>query len=113
MKTKEAKYKKVRVTQRIEVSPAVYGCDECRKEIKDYPNENSRLEVTAHSHDVGSENLHFCSWKCVLKHIPKIKCEYFVSLPFLYFDERNGKDRSASELIAILTAKAKLKPRKV
>lgn len=42
---KEAKYKNVMVKQRKCVSETVYGCDECRTEIKEYPNEENRLEI--------------------------------------------------------------------
>lgn len=103
---KEAKYKKVMVKQRQRVSDDVYGCDECRAEIKDYPNEGSRLELKIFHYDNRCDHLHFCSWRCVLKHIPKVKSDYFVDLPFLYFGESKddklvGK-RSAKEFIKIL-----------
>lgn len=109
---KEAKYKKVRIWQRREVAPEVNGCDNCRKEIKEFPNEPSRLEMTVwKDHQGESTSLHFCSWKCVLKYIPKIKSEYFASLPYLYFDS-GTKARTVTELIKILQSLPKLKIKK-
>lgn len=104
---KKAKYKKLMVEQLRQVSEEVHGCDECRKEIKNFPNEPSRLELRVFHHDDRCDYLHFCSWGCVIKHLPKIKSDYFVDLPFLYFG--NSKDdklvgkRSAIELLKILS----------
>lgn len=84
---KKAKYVNKMVSQRVLVSDEVYGCDECRKEIRDFPNENPRLDIAVFHHSHESERLHFCSWRCVLKHLPKIKTDYFVSLPFVHYDQ--------------------------
>ena len=102
MIVKEAEYKSVQVTQRKCISEAVYGCDECGAEIKNYPNEDSRLEVDVFNNekDTSVDHLHFCSWDCVLKHIPKIDSDYFVSLPYLYYDSRGN--RSANRFIEII-----------
>jgi hypothetical protein len=103
MIVKEAKYKNVMVKQTRCVSEAVYGCDECAKVIDDYPNEINRLELTVFKHtDSEADHLHFCSWRCVLKHITKLKSDYFVSLPFVHFDVNNGNKRNGKELISIL-----------
>jgi hypothetical protein len=100
---KEAKYNEVLITQSRCVEEAVYGCDECGVEITDYPNEESRLEVTVfHSDSEDIDHLHFCSWDCVLKFIPKIDTDYFVSLPFILFDSAKNSPRSAYRLIEIL-----------
>lgn len=103
---KEAKYKKVRKFVRQQISPEAYGCDHCKKEIKEFPNEANRLEITvwAEREDHNGFHYHFCSWSCVLKFIPTIKSNYFASLPYLYFDERNGK-RTSSELLKLLSKK--------
>ncbi len=61
-----------------------YGCNECRKEID---IDGSRLEVTVFSNTNAAERRHFCSWKCVVKNIRKIKTDYFVSLPYLLYDD--------------------------
>lgn len=103
MKIKDATYTTEMVERRKTLTEEVYGCDECRCEIKEYPNESNRLEVTVFQNDGDDAgHLHFCSWKCTLKHIPKIKSDYFVSLPYLYFDGKDGNSRLASELISII-----------
>lgn len=103
MLIKKAKYKKVRVWESKLVSQEVHGCDKCKTPIGNYPNEPQRLELSVwekkDSHE--TKNYHFCSWKCLLNFIPTIKSEYFASMPFLYFDEGNGK-RTANELIKII-----------
>ena len=93
--------------QRKCVSDTVYGCDECKTEIGDYPNEVSRLEVKVFHHEKETEHLHFCSWACVISHLPKIKTDYFVDLPFLYYDsdtpnKKIVSKRSAKELMKLL-----------
>lgn len=98
---KEAKYKNVKVMQRKCVSETVYGCDECKKEIPKFPNESSRLDLTIFHNSGETEHLHFCSWRCVLKHVPKIKSDYFVTLPMLYFDQ-GTKNRTAKDFIKII-----------
>ncbi len=95
---KEAKYKKKRVQQNVRISEEVYGCDECNKEIKEYPNETGRLDLTIFFQNNETERLHFCSWKCVLKALPKIKTDYFITLPMIHYggDECvKGKDAKA------------------
>ncbi|MFA5727550.1 MAG: hypothetical protein WC886_07915 [Saccharofermentanaceae bacterium] len=110
MLIKKAKYKNVRITSRKCISREVYGCDECYHEICEFPNEAARLEVTVFQNP-GAEatTLHFCSWACVLKHLPKIKCSYFASLPYMYFDETKPFPRTAKALTNILTVKEKRK----
>ena len=104
MKIKEAKYKEVMVKQRQIVSHEVYGCDECRKEIKEFPNEERKLEMTIFHNKKESMHLHFCSWRCTLKYLPKIKSDYFATLPYIYFDERKkGRD----ELVKLLKSLSK------
>ncbi len=103
MLLKKAKYKKVKVWQRKMISDEVHGCDCCKKVIAEFPNEAQILTLDVWKKKVGDDvkHLHFCSWKCLLKYIPKIKSEYFASLPFLYFDE-GVKERTAKELIDLL-----------
>lgn len=107
---KEAKYKNVMMKQRKCVSETVYGCDECRTEIKEYPNEESRLEMTVfRNNDAKTEHLHFCTWDCVLNHLPKVKSDYFVTLPMVYFDARKQSKRGSEQLIKLLTERGKKK----
>lgn len=103
MLVKEAVYKEVTVKQNQQVEPPVYGCDCCGKELVEYPNETNRLELTVfHNNSEKTEHLHFCSWRCVLKQLPKIKTDYFIDLPFLYYDEKEGKGRTAKEFIKLI-----------
>jgi hypothetical protein len=105
---KEAKYKKVKVSQLTCVQDAIIGCDECREEIKDTPTE---LQITVFSNQSeNSKDLCFCSWDCVLSYLPKIKTDYFITLPYVRFDDKNGK-RGAKHLIKLLSG-IKLKKRK-
>lgn len=103
MLLKKAKYKKVKVWQSKIVSNDVHGCDCCKKVIDEYPNETARftLDVWENEHNIEVLHYHFCSWKCLLKFIPKIKSTYFASMPFLYFNE-GDKERTATELINII-----------
>lgn len=104
MLIKPAKYKNKKVIQKVCISYEVHGCDECRTEIKEYPNEPTRLEINVFHHDNSEINhYHFCSWKCALTFIPKIKTDYFIDLPFVHFDS-GVKERSAAELIRILSS---------
>lgn len=104
---KKAVYKKVKVIQNKMVTDDIYGCDCCKAVIADYPNETQRLEVGVFKKsEAVTGTLHFCSWKCVLEAIPKIKSDYFVTLPYMYFDEGKGK-RTATELIKLLQAVSK------
>jgi len=107
MLIKEAEYKKVKVTQQRMVKDAIYGCDECGTEINEYPNEEDRLEVTVFYQDFErtekTGRLHFCSWECVFKHLPKIKCDHFISLPFVYMDGQQKTKRCGRHLMEILS----------
>lgn len=103
---KEATYKKQRRVQNVQVSEAIYGCDECMSEIKGWPNENAKLDMTVFFSDTDhTQGLHFCSWDCVINHLPKIKTTYFVSLPYLMFDGNSPKH--ANRLIELLKSISK------
>jgi len=99
---KKAKYKKVRVWQRKQIVAEVHGCDCCKKVIKNWPNEEQRLDMTVwHKRDDSdTKSYHFCSWKCVFDFIAKVKCEYFISLPHLSFESDLGK-KTAKEFIKL------------
>lgn len=91
---KEAEYKKVRRITKVRISDEIYGCDCCKKEFK-----TEKLDLTVFYNDesliqnkIGRDTDHydFCSWKCVIKFLPKIKTDYFISLPHLhYYDIEN------------------------
>lgn len=103
MLLKKAVYKNTRVIRKIMIRDEVHGCDCCRKEIKEYPNESSRLILTVwpKKNQSNTETYHFCTWKCLLKFIPRIKSNYFASLPHLHFDSK-AKERTAIELKNII-----------
>jgi glutaredoxin len=67
-------------------------CDQCKKDLGlDSSQERQYLEVRVfHNNKTEREtdHLHFCSWRCCLKFIPKIKSDYFVNLPYLLYDEK-------------------------
>lgn len=71
-----------------------YGCDTCRNPIDPYadPNKREYLEATVFNKNDKSERLQFCSWKCTFKSLRKVRCDYFISLPYLTFDtKRKGQ----------------------
>jgi len=86
-----------------QISPEVYGCDECKKEIDIYNDKynnraSSYLDITIfYESGSGEDTTHhqFCSWKCCYKFLAKLKDRkdiYFVSLPELSW-ERDIKDK--------------------
>lgn len=101
---KRARYKSKMVEHKVRISDDVYGCDFCKKEIKEFPNESGRLEVTVFENNDGCESKHYhlCSWKCVLKFIPTIKSNYFATLPYLHFESDTTKGRAAKDLIKLI-----------
>jgi len=106
---KKAKYKTVTVKQKRMVSDEVYGCDECKKEIKEFPNEDPRLNITVFYQIKPSiDNYHFCSWECIINFIPKIETDYFFNLPPVCCDSKN-KNKNRQGLIDAITKKRKLK----
>lgn len=109
MLIKKAVYKEVPTTKRVVVTHEVHGCDECGSVIDEYPNPDNRLDLTVFRHvdDCETESHHFCSWECVLKFLPKIKTDYFVDLPMMYYDTPKGSKRSAKALIETLKNQVK------
>jgi hypothetical protein len=100
---KKAKYKKVKVWQNKLVTSEVHGCDCCKKVIKEWPNEQRRLDMTVwHKRDDSdTRHYHFCSWKCVFDFIKTVKCEYFISLPHLSFEDVSDK-KTSKEFINLI-----------
>lgn len=101
---KKAKYKKVKVLQRRMVSREVYGCDCCKKEIKEYPNEEERLDMTVwhQKDDSDTRHYHFCSWDCVLKFVKTVKSDYFLNLPHVNFDYNKKSKKGIHRLVELL-----------
>lgn len=94
MKIKEAEFKTVMRECKEKISDCIYGCDECKKEFES----DSKLSIDIFSQSDSTENLDFCSWVCLLKHLPKVECNYFVNLPYLSYDSKT-KGCNASDFI--------------
>lgn len=102
MELKPAKFEKIVKEVEVRISDEVYGCDECRTEID---REKSYLEATIFQQEGDSEHRQYCSWKCVVKNLRKVKSDYFVSLPFLHYDQKQ-KGLRAKDFFALFTFKA-------
>lgn len=100
---KEAVFAKKRKTVNVRVSDEVNGCDFCRRKI---PDENLHLPVQVFNQDqdrtLPSTQMDFCSWKCILKYLPKIKSNYFVCLPYLHFDNSMGAGCNAADFLNLI-----------
>lgn len=84
-----------------------FGCDNCGKPIDDLlnnPDNNHRhyLEVSVFHNDAATDHLQFCSWKCVLAKLPKIKSDHFINLPFLTFDNSLEKGIRAQDFFRLI-----------
>lgn len=91
MKIKEATFHECpSCRSRKRLTEEEYGCDECKKPIDydlDVKQHRQYLQVTVFHHEGQSEHLEFCSWRCALKGLKKVKSDYFVSLPYLIYDD--------------------------
>lgn len=83
-----------------------YVCDCCDKHLN--PNEpHNKMAITASVHSQrgeGSDDLHYCSWRCLAKHLPTVECDYFISLPFLKYDGKKPDGLDAAAFLELLTA---------
>ena len=93
-KGKVTKTKKVIWVEKAEDTS--FGCDNCKTEL----NEN-KLEIKVFYRDKDLcqsktsdvDKYEFCCWKCVFEFLPTIKCDYFLNLPKIFYDEKiNGID---------------------
>lgn len=105
MIVREREYKECPSCHRRElVRDEAYGCDACGMEIDlSAKRNNNYLDITVFRHDTESEpqHLHYCSWKCLFDALPKIRTDYFVSLPYISYDDkskRTGKNAFFAEL---------------
>lgn len=112
MLIKEAIYEDVPTTYKKLVTSRVYGCDECQKEFSN--DRGDKLEITVFYHGDGKlkaksnddvDKHEFCSWECVLKFLPKIKTDYFVTLPHLMYD---GSGKTNAKYLLKILKKLKL-----
>lgn len=96
---KEAVYKKVKVTQNKLIENEIYGCDCCKQEIKEHPNEDNRLEITVFGYNDENKHFHFCSWDCVFAFISELNEDFdFINLPFVYKKDVNISLRGIERL---------------
>lgn len=93
---KKAVYKNKKIVRNIQISPEVYGCDNCKKEMKEH-----RHDMTVHYNDGEAKYYQFCSWQCVAEFFPKIKTDYFVSLPFVHFDNKGNKGFGIKDFLKV------------
>ena len=74
----------------------MYGCDLCKKRIsRDGSIKHEKILNLSvfFEDDRNMEELDFCSWECCLKFIAKIqrtkyKCDYFIHLPAIHFNDK-------------------------
>lgn len=90
MLIEKAVYKKVQVYRNELIKDEVHGCDHCSEIINNYPNEHPRLNITEfYDNYRDTENLHFCSWECVLAGLFKSKADNFLTFPSIYAGKGN------------------------
>ncbi len=78
------------------VRDEIHGCDNCKKMI-DFNTDTPFLDATIFKSDSSdATHLYFCSWKCALKRLRSIKCDYFINLPYLRYDKA-GKGIQAKD----------------
>ena len=88
MKIKEATYHTCPTCDdRRRVTDDAYGCDECRKPIDFGGKQRMYLQADVFRNSKPTQGLQFCSWKCALNGLKKVKSDYFVSLPMLHYDD--------------------------
>lgn len=84
------------------VSNEVYGCDTCRKKIDMNKPKADYLRANVFQNGGGgSEEIIACSWVCMAKALRKVKCDHFVSMPFLHYDG-DAKGMQAKDFFALL-----------
>lgn len=106
MLLKDRKYRECKSCKaRHLVRSEVYGCDGCGKVLDMNKPEADYLRATIHRKNqaVGdSTDVTCCSWRCMVKSLRKVKTDYFVSLPFLHYDE-GAKGTRAAAFFDLLT----------
>jgi len=99
---KEAVYKEEQRLVTVELEPEIHGCDHCGKEIEP----GKVLQITIfYDHSSGKESIHqhYCTWECVLRDLVNIKCDSFLTLPYVEFsDDVKDHQMSGNRLIEII-----------
>jgi hypothetical protein len=83
-----------------------YGCDECKKPIqRDVKgSHHTYLKADIFRQGGATGHLEFCSWTCCLKGLKKVRTDYFVSLPYLIYDDQDAKGLRAKDFFAAVRA---------
>lgn len=83
-----------------------YVCDCCDRVLNpNEPHNEAIITAAVHSnHGEGAEDLHYCNWRCLAKHLPTVECDYFISLPFLKYDGKKPDGLDAAAFLEILSA---------
>jgi hypothetical protein len=64
-----------------------YGCDNCKKPINTlWDKDKDYLKIDVFRHELETEQKTFCCWKCALEYLSTVESDYFVSLPYISFD---------------------------
>lgn len=80
------------------IADAVYGCDHCGKVFFD-----GSLRATIFCNDGKSPlEVDCCSWGCMLKKLATVETDYFVSMPFLHFDNERPEGQRAGDFFAAI-----------
>jgi hypothetical protein len=108
MKIKEAEFHSCPTcSSRKRVSEEEYGCDVCKKPInnRELDPKGNRMylqaQVFSNRGNSSAEQMEFCSWKCALKGLSKVKTDYFVSMPYLHYDETQKGIRASDFWAAV------------
>lgn len=85
-----------------ELEPEQHGCDQCKKPIEPYGNDE-RLDVSVFHNDnkTSTERFYFCSWACVFRFVRNLKPDYFFTLPYVCADNKI-KGRRAKDFFRIV-----------
>ena len=82
-----------------------YFCDGCGKlvltEFQDREDVDDFLTITVHNSSGRTEGHEYCSWRCCIKHLKTLNSDYFISMPFLHFDDVS-KGTKASDFFALI-----------
>lgn len=73
-------------SNRTLINEDIYGCDVCKRVLDMNKKSVSYLDATKFSQRGEATHHHFCSWRCLVKWVIRVKCDNFISLPFLSFD---------------------------
>lgn len=62
------------------ISQAIYKCDCCKKILEEV---HLTTSVWRNTEDSDPKGYHFCSWKCFLKKMSKVRIGHFMDFPLL------------------------------